>query len=213
MGNPGPVGSHGISAGNCPQDNGIGIGPLLIPDSDTLNIRQDSKVLPDLPIQASLPDLLPENSIGFPQDSQFLLIDAADYPYSQSRSRERLPPDYILRQAKQLTQFPDLILEEVPQGFDQFQVHIFRQAAHIVMALDLDPFALTNTLYHIRIKGTLDQETGITDLTCLFFKDPDEFLTDDLPLLFRILNSGQFIQKPLPGIYINQRYFKVLAKG
>ena len=99
---------------------------------------------------------------------------AADDPNGQTRAGEGLAGDQILRQAQLTAQLTDLVLKEHPQGLDDLlEVHIVRQAAHVVVALD--DGGITGTgLDHIGIDGALGQEVHGTDLFGLLLKDSDE---------------------------------------
>ena len=50
--------------------------------------------------------------------------------------RERLAPDHPLRHAELLADAPHLVLEEQPQRLDELHLHVGRQAADVVVALD-----------------------------------------------------------------------------
>ena len=50
------------------------------------------------------------------------------------------------------------------------------------MGFDDCRLAAKTTFYHVRINGSLYKEVYGTDLLCLFLKDTDEFLTDNLTL-------------------------------
>jgi hypothetical protein len=53
------------------------------------------------------------------------------------------------------------------------------------------------TLHHIGIDGTLYQVVYLADLPGFFFKYPDKFFPDNLPLCFRVGYTLQAIQESL----------------
>ena len=44
--------------------------------------------------------------------------------------------DERLREPKLSPEFPDLVLEELSEGFDQFEVKVIGETTHVVMGLD-----------------------------------------------------------------------------
>ena len=111
---------------------------------------------------------------------------------------EGLAHHQILRQTQLTAQLPHLVLEEHPQRLDDLlEIHIIRQAAHIVMALDHSGVTGAG-LDHIRVNRTLSQVIHLADLFGFLLKDPDEFLADDLPLALRLADAGQLAQKTAP---------------
>ena len=66
-----------------------------------------------------------------------------------------------------------------------------------MMALDGGTRAGTAGFDDIGINGPLDKVIHMADLFGFFLKDADEFLTNDLPLFFRIADAFQFAQEAL----------------
>src|SRR5512133_764406 len=54
---------------------------------------------------------------------------------------------------------------------------------------------------HIRVDGSLGQPVYAFDLTCFRLKNIDEYLSDDLPFLFRIGYSIEGVEEQLRCIY------------
>ena len=108
---------------------------------------------------------------------------------------EGLAHHQILRQTQLTAQLPHLVLKEHPQRLDDLlEIHIIRQTAHIVMALDHGCVTCAG-LDHIRVNRTLSQVIHLTDFFGFRLKDPDEFLADDLPFALRLADAGQLAQK------------------
>ena len=62
-----------------------------------------------------------------------------------------------------------------------------------MVRLDHCRFTAQTTFYNVRINGSLCQEINGTDLLCFFFKNTDEFFTDNLTFCFRLCYSGKFV--------------------
>ena len=76
---------------------------------------------------------------------------------------------------------PHLILEQLPKGFNQVQLHDLRKPSHIMMTLDGGgrPFK-GNALNDIRIEGSLREVFDPSQLLGLFLKDLNEFSANNL---------------------------------
>ena len=68
-----------------------------------------------------------------PQDIQPLRGDLAQDAHRQSRARERVPADDLFGHAQLAPQISHLILEQLPNRFQQFKIHFLGQAAHVVV--------------------------------------------------------------------------------
>ena len=91
------------------------------------------------------------------------------------------------RNAQGAAHAANLVLEEHPKGLHHLQVHLFRQAAHIVVALDLGGYSFdAGALDHIRINGSLGQPAGALDALGIlvegFHKEPADGLALGLGL-------------------------------
>src|SRR5699024_2843987 len=93
----------------------------------------------------------------------------------------------------------------VTQRFDQrLEVHLFRQAANVMMALDHRRLAAQAALHNVGVDGALSQEIHSANLFGLFLKDADELLTNNFTLALRSGLSGQFLIEALPCIYADK---------
>ena len=85
------------------------------------------------------------------------LSGAAD---RQAGAGEGVPTDEAGGQAKFATQRAHLVLEQLAQGFDQFQAHLLGQAADVVVAFDRDrwPAREADAFDYVRVEGALGEE-------------------------------------------------------
>ena len=81
----------------------------------------------------------------------------------------------------------NLVLEEIAEWLDEFEVHIRGQAADVVMAFDRGCMSASG-LDHIGVQGALHEKlTAVTtEFSGLRFEHPDEALADDLAFALRI---------------------------
>ena len=98
-----------------------------------------------------------------------------------------MPPDHRLRQAELLPDASNLVLEQRPQRLDQLHGHVVRQAADVVVRLDLRRDALAAArLDHVGVERPLDEKAGAADPGRLLLEDPDELLPHPAALLLGI---------------------------
>ena len=82
-------------------------------------------------------DLVDDDPVGLAQRVEPLGRDLADDPDGEARARERLAQDHRLGQAQLQADLADLVLEQVAQRLDELEAQVGRQAADVVMGLDL----------------------------------------------------------------------------
>ena len=68
-GQPRPVGGHAVAAGDGPQGDDVGVGPLVAHDAHGLDRQQHGEGLPDLVVQVRAAHFLDEDGVGLAQDS------------------------------------------------------------------------------------------------------------------------------------------------
>jgi len=73
-----------------------------------------------------------------------------------------------------------------------------------VVALDDGGLTAQTALDDIGINGTLCKEIDLADLLCLFLKDADELLADDLALALRLGDTGQLCKVAVTGVHADE---------
>ena len=114
-----------------------------------------------------------------------------------------MPPQQLRIDTEGLTHAAHLVLKEQAQRLDDFQVHLFGQAADVVVRLDHRGRSLDRCrsgLHHVGIDRTLRQPLYVLDLLGLGIEHLHEIAADDLALLLGIGHSGQVAQKPVVGL-------------
>ena len=200
MGQAGPVRGHEVLAGHGPQGAHPLEGALVPHDAHGLHGQQHGEGLARPGVPAALPEFLEEDGIGVLQDGGPLAGDGAGQAHGQTWSREGMPLVHLLGQAERQARGPHLVLEELPEGLHQLQLHAVRQAAHVVVGLHQDGAADAAALDHVRVRGALAQEVGL-DLARLPLEDLDEPAADDLPLLLGIGDARQSAQELVGGVH------------
>jgi predicted ATPase/class 3 adenylate cyclase len=200
VGEPGPVGGHGVFAGDRAEHDGVAVAAAIALDADRADVgEQDHGALPDQGVEAGRGHLLPHDRVGLAQDGQAFRGDLADDPDGQARAGERLAADDRLRQAKLLPHPAYLVLEQGPERLDQAELQVIRQPADVVVRLDVGRAGAAAGLHHVRVQRALDQElarlavlAGLGgDLPRGALERADELAADDLALLFRVGYPGQ----------------------
>ena len=119
-----------------------------------------------------------------------------------------------LGQAQFAAQRAYLVLEQLAQRFDEFQAHLFRQAADIMVGFDRHrrPAAETDRFDDIRIQRALRQKFRTPHGGCMFLEHVDEQPANDLALGFGVRNAAQFAQEQIRLVRVDQRHIVVVAK-
>ncbi len=107
-----------------------------------------------------------------------------------------------------------LVLEQRAQRLDQGELQVVRQAADVVVGLDVRGARAAAGLHDVRVERALHQEvdrlavrTGLGDhLAGGLLEDPDELAPDDLALLLGVADAGQRVEEALRGVGHLQPY-------
>ena len=160
-----------------------------------------------------LGDLIAEDEVRVAQDVQLILGHRAEAADGQTRARERLAHDQILRQAELAAERTHLVLKQQTQRLnDLLEIHKVRQAADVVVALD-DGSDIRAGFDHVGIDRTLSQIVDRADLLALFLKDADELLADDLALGLRVGDVLQARKEALLGVDTHEVDVPVFKRG
>ena len=184
---------HPVHRRDRAQRKRIVIGAPVAHHAHGAHRQNGGKGLPDLVIKPVLADLVDINRIGPAQDVQLFARDLAGAADGQTRTGEGVSADKAGGQAQLATQGADLVLEKLAQGLDEFQTHLLRQAADIVVRFDGDrrPARKGHRFDHIRIKRALGQKLGTLDLVGVFLEHIDEQPPNGLALDLGVRNPFQ----------------------
>ena len=158
--------------------------------------------MPEPRVPAVAADLFRDDCVGAPQQVEPRLRDLTEDADRESGPREWLANDELFIQPELPADLADLVLEEFAQRFDELHPHAFRQAAHVVMALD--ECGLPNhgdRLNHIRVERPLREEVDLAQLVRFRLEHVDERGADDLALLLGIRDALQGPQELRRGVH------------
>src|SRR5690606_27587124 len=159
VGQPRPVGGHGVLGGHRAQDDRVAVGPAVALDADAADVReQDHRALPDVTVETGRGELLAGDGVGLAQEVEPFLGDLGDAPHAEAGTGQRLPRDDLVGQAEFLADHPHLVLEELAQRFDQLDLEVLGQPAHVVVGLDVGGAGAAAGLHDVRVQGALDEE-------------------------------------------------------
>src|SRR5215213_4863811 len=190
-----PVGRHPVLGGHRPNGDDVRIRSAVAHDAHGPNRRQDRERLPQRPVQTGALDLVDDDPIGLAQRVESLGSDLADDPDREAGAGERLEEDDRLRESHLEPDRAYLVLEQVAQRLDQLEPQVGRQAADVVMGLDLlGGLRLGRRAFdHIRVERPLGEELDLPgialDLGRLFLEHADELVADDLAFLLWVLDA------------------------
>src|SRR5205814_8508879 len=90
----------------------------------------------DLTLEAGAAHLILHHRVRLAEDIEPLFRHLAEDTNREPGAREWLAPDDLRRQAQQLADPSDFVLEELAQRLHEGEVHVGRQSADIVVRLD-----------------------------------------------------------------------------
>ena len=108
--------------------------------------------------------------------------------------------DDLFGQAQFSADGAHFVFEQPSQWLDQVEVHMFGQAADVVMALDGGGVARTG-LDHVWVEGTLHEILGIgRDAAAGLLEHSDELLSHGFAFGFRVGDPGQRGEEAVGGV-------------
>ena len=166
----GPVTCHAVGAVDGAQSDGVGIGSEVTHDPNTADVRQAGKVLPDTAVKTGFGNFFAEDGIGFADNGKFFFRDFTKDADGKTRSREGLTPNKFTWNAEFFPNGTDFILKERTQWFDEVKVHVFRQAADVMVALDSGTGAGAARFNDVRVDSALNEVIDMTDFLGFFLQ-------------------------------------------
>ena len=99
--------------------------------------RQHGERLPDAAIQPRRLDLINDDPVRFAQCVESLARHLAKDTNRKARTWEGLTQDDALRKSKLQANGAHFVLEERAERLNEFKLQVVREAAHVVVRLDL----------------------------------------------------------------------------
>ena len=180
----------------------MGVLTVVADHSDGLDGQEDGEGLGDLVVEARATQFLDEDVIGLTQGVGIGGVDLAQDAHPQAGTGEGVAIDHVRGQAQFDADLAHLVLEQLPQGFHQPQLHVLRQTADVVVGLDDLGLAGPGAggFDDVGVDGALGQPFDVRQLIGLGLEDVDEGGTDDLALELRVIDPGQALEKARPGV-------------
>lgn len=186
--------------------------------------------MPELAVEAGSLDLFDDDGVGFLQDGDTVGGDFSEDADSETGAGEGLALEDLFGHLQVAADTADLVLEEVAQGLNELELHVFGQAADVVVALDGLRGAFDGGgLDDIRVERALDEPGDLVAFGVMLglafcFKiledgfgfvveDGDELVADDLALGFGVGNACQAREEALAGVDGDDVEAKLLAHG
>ena len=131
-----PVRGHAVETLDRAHRDGEFIGARVAHHADALHWQQHREALPDALVPPRLADLLGDDGIRLLQQGDLVARDAAQDADREAGPREGLADQEFLVDAEVASHGADFVLEQFAERLHQLELHTFRQAADVVMALD-----------------------------------------------------------------------------
>ncbi len=122
--------------------------------------------------------------------------------------------EHIVRQTQLQTDLTHFVFEQLTQRFNETHLHLFRQAAHVVVRFDDVCFTggRSRGLDHVRVDGALCQPLHVFQLQGFFVEHFHEHAADDFTFCFWIVFAFQRVQEALFAFHVNDVQTEVVAE-
>ncbi|VUJ24739.1 Uncharacterised protein [Klebsiella pneumoniae] len=182
--------------------------------ADGTNRQEHGERLADFVIQVSFVQLFDEDSVRTTQQVAVLFLHFAQHAHAKAGARERVTVEHVVRQAQFQADLTHFVFEQLTQRLNQAHLHLFRQAAHVVVRFDDVRFTGggSGRLDNVRVDGTLRQPFDVVQLQRFFVEHFHENATDNFTLRFRIAFTRQRVEETLLAFNVNNVQAKVVAE-
>src|SRR5574337_1176486 len=214
-----PAGGHEVDGLHGTQRNHPFVGARITDHADRFHRKEHREGLTGLVVQIGLAQFVDEDRVGACQQLGVFALHFAQDAHAEAGPRERMAVDHRARQAELDADPAYFVLEQFAQRLDQLQLHVRRQTADVVMALDdvsLAGFA-AGRFDHVRIDRALRQPLhpapGGNQLFRFLVENFHEQAADDLALGFRIGHAFEGLEIAIGGIDADHLDAHVLGHG
>ncbi len=216
VGDPRPVGSHRVLAGDGADGADLPVGAEVAHHADGADRQEDGEELPDRAAEPRRLDLVAHDRVGAAEGRQVWGGDVTEEAHREAGTGERLALDDLGGEAEFAPDRAHLVFEEEAQRLDQLELHIGRQPADIVVGLDLVGHAgilWRRALDHVGVEGPLRQELERPRPGSVRLEDADEGVADPPPLLLGVADPGEFFEELSGGVCVDERHPEVAPKN
>ena len=212
--------SHKVAGNHGTQGNDVVVSTAVAHYADGFHRQEYGKglagqVVPRCAVFiGSIAQFLNENIVCLTEQVGVFFLHFAQDAHTQTRARERMTVHHFARQSQSHAQFAYFVFEQITQRLKQFELHVFRQAADVVVGFDgVGFFGFCACGFdYVRVNRALRQPFGVGEFFLFSVKYFDKFRTDDFAFFLRIGHAGKFRQKLLFGINVNHAYTQVAGK-
>ena len=124
MGERHPVCGHAVFGADSANGTGVGVGAHVAHHAHRHHRQQHGERLPDLVVEAGFLDLGDHDVIALAQYSQALGGNFSQHAHGEARTGKRLALQDLFGHAEIAADLADLVLEQVFQRLDQFELHL-----------------------------------------------------------------------------------------
>ena len=202
------VGRHVIGGLDAPDAADVLVRSPVAHYADGFHRREeDDERLTYGPVTVSLVELLDHDGVSLLERRAVLRIDLAKDSDGEAGTREGVTPDAVLLDAKGDAELSHLVLEKLPQGLDELELHGRGQTANVVVSLYGGGRPLVgDALDDVGVQRALQQEVAgmaelSLDLVSLLLEHIDEGGANDFPLLLRIGHPLEQAEEPIGRVH------------
>ncbi len=183
-------------------------------NANRANRQEHGERLAHFIVQVSFVQLFNEDRVRTTQQVAVLFLHFAQHAHTQTRPRERMTVKHVVRQTQLQADLTYFVFEQLAQRFNQPHLHLFRQAAHVVVRFDDVCFTGCGSrgFNHVRVDGALRQPLDVFQLQRFFVEHFHEDAADDFTFRFRIVLAFQRVQEALLAFHVNDVQTEVVTE-
>ena len=188
-----PAGGHEVDGFDGAEGHHVFVTTGVADDTDGFDREEDGEGLAGFVVEAVGFEFFDEDMVREAQGVGVVLFDFAEDAHAQAGAGEGVAVDHVVGQAEFEADFADFVFEELAQGFDQFELHVLGEAAHVVVGFD-DVGAAGfggGGFDHVRVDRALGEPVGVFQFGGFGVENVDEGVADDFALLLRVGFAGQ----------------------
>ncbi len=208
------MGGHEVDGLDGAQRNDPVVLAAITHDADGAHRQEDGERLADLVVEVGLAQLFDEDGVSLAQQVAVLFLHFAKHAHAQARTREGVTVEHVVGQAEFEADAAHFVLEQLAQRLHQTHLHLFRQAADVVVGLDDVGLAglAGRGFDDVRVDGALGQPLGVLELLGLVVEHVHEDAADGLALGFRLVDTRESGEEALFRVDLDDVQAEVIAE-
>lgn len=209
-----PAGGHEVDGLHGAQRYDVFVAAGVADDADGFDRQEDDEGLAGFVVEAGGVEFLDEDVVRQAQGVGVFFLYFAEDAHAQAGAGEGVAVDHVVGQAELEADFADFVFEQLAQGFDELELHVLGEAAHVVVGFDHMGAAGFGGggFDHVRINRALGEPVSVLQFGGFGVEDVDEGVADDFALLLWVGFAGQAGEEVIFGVDAEDAHAHVIGE-